>query len=186
MNTVDEALCPYLGPGLQKLAAATSCLLGRWFLEASHCANGKPKQSVKRRDPRGRNRCSEPVAQTEHPVPRCPPCERAVLEPPVQPVQPTVRSRGQLPPSGLAQIEGPGTKAASLTALLGQMSDTPQVPLKETPTRPWLLTQRRSHGYCRFIISCQQHFIFSFQHPVLRLPWPFLPRCQRAGRWRGP
>ena len=49
-----------------------------------------------------------------------------------------------------------------------------------------LLTQRRSHGHRRFIISCQQHFIFSFQHPVLRLPWPFLPGCQRAGRWRGP
>ena len=32
-----------------------------------------------------------------------------------------------------------------------------------------------------FIINCQQHFIFSFQHPVLWLPWPFSPGCQRAG-----
>ena len=37
--------------------------------------------------------------------------------------------------------------------------------------------------YVFFITSCQWHFIFSFQHPVLQLSWPFLPRCQRAGHW---
>ena len=63
---------------------------------------------------------------------------------------------------------------------------TPGPPRGGPPPRPWLLTQRRSHGHCRFITSCQQHFIFSFQHPVLQLPWPFLPGCQRAGCWRGP
>ena len=63
---------------------------------------------------------------------------------------------------------------------------TPGLPQGGGPPRPWLLTQRRSHGYCRFIVSCQLHFIFSFQHPVLRLPWPFLPGCRRAGRWHGP
>lgn len=36
------------------------------------------------------------------------------------------------------------------------------------------------------ITSCQQYFIFSFQHPVLQLLWPFLPGCQRVGHWHGP
>lgn len=80
---------------------------GTLALGSSHCANGKPKKSVKRRDPRGGGTDALSLwPRLNTPVPGCPPRERAVLEPPVQPVQPAVQSSSQLPPLDPTQIEG--------------------------------------------------------------------------------
>jgi hypothetical protein len=53
MNRVEKVLCQFLGSGHQKLAAPTSCLLGRLLLEPSHHAERKPKQPMGRKGPRG-------------------------------------------------------------------------------------------------------------------------------------
>lgn len=58
------------------------------------------------------------------------------------------------------------------------------------PEKAWkCVCGRRGHEsylYCWFITSPQKCFIIFFQHPVLKLPWPFLLGCPEAGHWHRP